>query len=296
LTELEHGGGDGEPRENTPHIVVGLGASAGGITALKDFFAHVPSDSGAAFVVVLHLSPGHESHLAEVLQVSARIPVVPATQTVRLEADHIYVISPNTSLRMADGHLSVSDTLSMEERRGPVDIFLRTLADTHATRAVAILLSGTGADGSSGLKRVKEHGGVIMAQDPAESEHDDMPRNAIATKMVDYVLPVAEMTAKLVALARRLGPPDRDRLHPAVDGGLEALADIVTFVRQRTGHDFSNYKTATVLRRIARRQHLHDLPDTEAYARFLREHQDEVPALQRELLISVTHFFRDPCL
>ena len=156
----------------------------------------MPPDSGAAFVVVLHLSPEHESHLAEVLQVSTRMPVVRATETIRVEPDHVYVISPNTSLRMADGHLTVSDTLQIDERRAPVDIFFRTLADTHGPRAVSIVLSGTGPDGSNGLKRVKEHGGVIMAQEPRESDHDDMPRNAIATGLVDYVLPVGEMPAQ----------------------------------------------------------------------------------------------------
>ena len=172
--------GDPPERETAPRLVVGLGASAGGIKALQEFFTRVPPDSGVAFVVVLHLSPEHESHLAEVLQVSARIPVVRATETLLVEPNHVYVISPNTSLRMADGHLTVSDTRQMDERRSPVDIFFRTLADTHGARAVSIVLSGTGPDGSSGLKRVKEHGGVIMAQEPRESDHDDMPRNAIA--------------------------------------------------------------------------------------------------------------------
>ena len=242
---------------------------------------------------MLHLSPEHESHLAEVLQVSARIPVVRATETLLVEPDHVYVISPNTSLRMADGHLTVSDTRQVDERRSPVDIFFRTLADTHGARAVSIVLSGTGPDGSSGLKRVKEHGGVIMAQEPRESDHDDMPRNAIGTGLVDHILPVGEMASRIVALARHLGPVRRrDPLSRST--GLDGLPEIMTLVRLRTGHDFSHYKTATVLRRIARRQHLHDLPDTGAYARFLREHQEEVQALQRELLISVTQFFRDP--
>ena len=285
--------GDPPERETAPRLVVGLGASAGGIKALQEFFTRVPPDSGVAFVVVLHLSPEHESHLAEVLQVSARIPVVRATETLLVEPDHVYVISPNTSLRMADGHLTVSDTRQMDERRSPVDIFFRTLADTHGARAVSIVLSGTGPDGSSGLKRVKEHGGVIMAQEPRESDHDDMPRNAIGTGLVDHILPVGEMALRIVALARHLGPVRRrDPLSGST--GLDGLPEIMTLVRLRTGHDFSHYKTATVLRRIARRQHLHDLPDTGAYARFLREHQEEVQTLQRELLISVTQFFRDP--
>ena len=203
-------------------------------------------------------------------------------------------ISPNTSLRIADGHLTVSDSLRLEERRAPVDIFFRTLADTHGPRAVSIVLSGTGPDGSNGLKRVNEHGGIVMAQDPRESEHDDMPRNAIATGLVHYVLPVAEMPARLLAMSRRVGDSLRDDPHASGDGGLDALPDILTLIRLRTGHDFSQYKTATVLRRITRRQQLYELPSIEAYSRLLRDHSDEVQALQRELLISVTHFFRDP--
>jgi two-component system CheB/CheR fusion protein len=287
-------GNGGAPAQHaTPRLVVGLGASAGGIKALQEFFGGMPPDSGAAFVVVLHLSPEHESHLAEVLQVVTRMPVRRATETVRLEPDHIYVISPNTSLRLADGHLTVSDSLRVEERRAPVDIFFRTLADTHGPRAVSIVLSGTGADGSNGLKRVNEHGGIVMAQDPRESEHDDMPRNAIATGLVHYVLPVAEMPAKLLGMSQRMGHALQDAPEPAADGGLDVLPEILTLIRLRTGHDFSQYKTATVLRRIARRQQLHELPSIDAYSAFLRDRPDEVQTLQRELLISVTHFFRD---
>ena len=213
MTEHQQGaGGNGDrpDQDAAPRLVVGLGASAGGIKALQEFFQGMPPDSGAAFVVVLHLSPEHESHLAEVLQVVTRMPVRRATETIRLEPDHIYVISPNTSLRIADGHLTVSDSLRLEERRAPVDIFFRTLADTHGPRAVSIVLSGTGPDGSNGLKRVNEHGGIVMAQDPRESEHDDMPRNAIATGLVHYVLPVAEMPARLLAMSRRVGDSLRD--------------------------------------------------------------------------------------
>jgi two-component system, chemotaxis family, CheB/CheR fusion protein len=289
-----NGDGEGPDHLAAPRLVVGLGASAGGIKALQQFFLNMPPDSGAAFVVVLHLSPEHESHLAEVLQVATRMPVLRATATVRLQPDHVYVISPHTSLRMTDGHLTVSDPLRLEERRAPVDIFFRTLADSHGPRAVSIVLSGTGPDGSSGLKRVNEHGGITMAQEPRESEHDDMPRNAIATGLVQFVLPVAEMPAKLLVMARQADSSPRDDPQPSADTSLDTLPEILQLIRLRTGHDFSQYKTATVLRRIARRQQLHELPRIEAYSRFLRDHPDEVQALQRELLISVTHFFRDP--
>jgi two-component system CheB/CheR fusion protein len=281
-----------EPDPTSPVLVVGLGASAGGIQALQEFFRGVTPDIGAAYVVVLHLSPEHESRLADVLQAVASIPVTRVTQTLRVERDHVYVISPNTSLRMADGLLTVSDTLRAEERRAPVDIFFRTLADTHGHRAACIVLSGTGPNGSNGLKRIKEQGGLVIAQDPDECQHPDMPRNAIATDLVDHVLAVGKMPAKVQALARQLGPRADNRVEVHLKA-IEPLPEILTLVRLRTGHDFSHYKAATVLRRIDRRQHVHQLPDLPAYASFLQEHPDEVLALQAELLISVTQFFRD---
>jgi two-component system, chemotaxis family, CheB/CheR fusion protein len=295
MSEIDHGSTCPEPSDDAtrPSIVVGLGASAGGVQALLEFFRHTTTESGAAYVVVLHLSPEHESRLADVLRTAASIPVTRVAETVRVERDHVYVISPNTSLRMADGLLTVSDTLRGEERRAPIDIFFRTLGDTHGSRAVCIVLSGTGPDGSNGLKRIKELGGFVIAQDPNECEHLDMPRNAIATGLVDDVLSAAEMPARLLALARQLGPPSQDESPQQIERAVEPLAEILTLVRLRTGHDFSHYKTATLLRRIERRRTLHQLPDLAPYVQFLRTSPEELEALQRELLVSVTHFFRD---
>jgi two-component system CheB/CheR fusion protein len=277
-----------------PSLVVGLGASAGGITALQQFFALVPPASGIAYVVVLHLSPDHESRLAELLQHATVLPVLRVSETTDLLPDRVYVISPNTSLRIEDGRLLVSDVLRLEERRAPVDIFFRTLADTYGPHAVAIVLSGTGPNGSHGIKRVKERGGLVIAQDPAEAEHDDMPRNSVATGAVDYVLRVAEIPARVGLYNTQHGAdaPSSPPLPP--DVAADTLRDILALVRVRTGQDFSNYKPATVMRRIERRQTLHDLPDLPAYARFLRQHPGEAVALLKELLISVTQFFRDP--
>jgi two-component system, chemotaxis family, CheB/CheR fusion protein len=284
-----------EPRGgNTPSrpsgLVVGLGASAGGIEALQAFFSHVAPDSGAAYVVILHLSPERESHLAEVLQTVTAMPVVQVHETSPFEPDHVYVISPKTSLRMTDGLLTVTPMERPEERRAPVDIFFRALAEAHGSRAVGIVLSGTGADGSSGIRRLKEYGGLTIAQDPAEASRDDMPRSAVAGGLVDYVLPVREMPARLRAYADQAGrdwPPD------AADEFAERLREIVAILRRRTGHDFSQYKRGTLLRRIDRRRHVHALPDLAAYAQVLRERQDESAALLKDLLISVTNFFRD---
>ena len=289
--------GDAEPmsrQAGDDFLVVGLGASAGGIKALKEFFAQVPPDSGMAYVVILHLSPEHESRLAEVLQAATELPVTQVRGSVRIEPNRVYVIPPNRSLAMSNGRLTLSRLKGVEERRAPVDIFFRTLAESKHERAVSVVLSGTGADGSMGMKRVKEMGGVCVVQDPREAEYGDMPRHSIATGLVDYVLPVAEIPQKLVAYSARLGQtrvPVGELERPDTDE--QALRQIFTQLRVRTGHDFSNYKRATVLRRIERRINVHELSDLQAYALFMREHADEARALLRDLLISVTNFFRD---
>jgi two-component system CheB/CheR fusion protein len=289
------GGNGGEPGAGEDFLIVGLGASAGGIHALKEFFAQVPADSGMAYVVILHLSPDHESKLAEVLQLTSAIPVTQVQDRVRVLPDHVYVISPNRSLKMQDGHLTLSEIKRIEERRAPVDIFFRTLAESHHSRAVCVVLSGTGADGSMGMKRVKEYGGICVAQEPVEAEYSDMPRNAIATGLVDYVLPVSSIPSKITAYKEHLGSiriPVEMHERPEADD--LALREIFTQLRVRTGHDFSNYKRSTVLRRIERRISVQQLPDVSAYARYFREQPDEARALLKDLLISVTNFFRDP--
>ena len=169
--------------------IVGLGGSAGGIAALQEFFAVMPVDSGLAFVVILHLSPHHESTLAEMFQRSTAMPVVAATDGVAVEPNSVYLIPPGKFLASVDGHLSLTDAQEPRGRRVAVDYFFRTLAETHGAQSLAVVLSGAGGDGALGLKRVKELGGLTIAQDPDEAEHPDMPRAAIATGVVDWVLP-----------------------------------------------------------------------------------------------------------
>jgi two-component system CheB/CheR fusion protein len=275
-------------------VVVGIGASAGGIRACREFFAATPADSGMAYVVILHLSPDHESHLAEVLQHESRMPVTQVTDPAPIEPNHVYVIPPNKSLAMVDETLVLSEIGRIEERRSPVDVFLRTLAQSRRSNAVCVILSGTGPNGSNGLRQIKERGGVVLAQDPEQAEYDDMPRHAIATGLVDLVLPVAEMPRRILAWRDGRGrvtspeaPPPRG------DGDREALRDILMELRRDTGHDFSSYKEAAILRRIERRLALHQTTTLAEYVRIIREHADEPKALLRDLLISVTHFFRD---
>ena len=272
-------------------VVVGLGGSAGSIPAFREFFRNVPHDSGMAYVVILHLSPEYESRLAEILQSSTAIAVHQVRESVKVEPNQVYVIPPNKSLALRGGMLHVSDISGHEERRAPVDIFFRTLADTLDSRAVCVIVSGTGADGSMGLRRVKEYNGLVLAQDPSEAEFGDMPRSSIATGLVDYVIPVADMPRKIAAYRAQL---DSMPLQ-ADDSGEEeqALIDVFTQLRLRTGHDFTNYKRATVLRRIQRRLAVREVGSLAAYAQLLRERIDEADALLRELLISVTNFFRD---
>lgn len=248
-----------------------------------------------AYVVILHLSPEHDSILADVLQSSAAIPVTQVQEEqVKVEPDHVYVIPPNQSLRMFDGYLELSNVTRIEERRAPVDIFFRTLAESHDSRAVGVILSGTGANGSMGIKRIKEKGGVVIVQDPNEAEYNDMPRNSLATGLVDFSLPAAEIPSRIITYCNQLG-----KVQIAVDPDApaetdeQALRDILTQLRMRTGHDFSNYKRATVLRRIERRMNVNELTDLPSYARLMREQSPEASALLRDLLISVTNFFRD---
>ncbi|MEP6683841.1 MAG: CheR family methyltransferase [Parafilimonas sp.] len=281
------------PIQNSSFITC-IGASAGGIQALQQFFTHVPQDSGIVYVVILHLSPDHDSRLAEVLQSTTLMSVTQVNKKVQVEPNHVYVVPPNQHLTMEDGHIIVSPNTLIEERRAPVDIFFRTLAEHYAQNAVAVILSGTGANGSMGLKRVKEKGGAVFVQNPREAEYSDMPRNAIATELVDEILNVAEIPAKVIAYKNRIWavtiPVPQDALE---EDQQAALREIFTQLRTKTGHDFSNYKRATMLRRIERRISVHGLNSLAAYVDFMRKQPEETQALLKDVLISVTNFFRD---
>lgn len=255
-----------------------------------------------AFVVILHLSPDHVSTLPEMFQRCTTMRVVAATDGAKVEANCVYVIPPGKLLSAAEGGLRLSDAENPVGRRTAVDIFFRALADTHGASAVAIVLSGADSDGAIGIKRIKEHGGLTIAQDPDEAEHSSMPRSAIATGMVDWVLQVKEMPARLLAYrargkALRLpaedGPQPAKFATPAPDEAEVALRDILAFLHTRTACDFSYYKRATILRRIARRMQVNGIDDLPGYLVHLRTHTGEAVALLHDLLISVTNFFRD---
>lgn len=275
-------------------LIVGIGASAGGIQALHEFFKNVPPASGMAYVVILHLSPDHDSSLAQVLQQVTKIPVTQVTEKVRIKPNQIYVVPPNRHLTMKDSHIIVSPNTLVEDRRAPVDLFFRTLADEMGPRAVCVVLSGTGANGSMGLKRIKERGGTTFVQNPREAEFNEMPRHSIATDLVDEVLPVADIPAKIMAYKNSMGTVEiAEEAEKRPEDQQQALRGIFTLLRTKTGHDFSNYKHPTLLRRIERRINVHNLPDLPAYSKYIRENLEETTALLKDLLISVTNFYRD---
>ncbi len=278
-------------------LVVGIGASAGGIQALQDFFRAVPADSGIAYVVILHLSPDFESQLSKILQVVSAIPVIEITEDqILVEPDKVYVIPPNKALTIIDGYLQLSARAGYEERRAPVDIFFRTLASARDGRAVAVVLSGTGSDGSMGLRRIKEFGGIVLVQEPGEAEYDDMPRNSIAQGLVDFVLPVEKIPGQIIQYRDQRNKTiilvKEDEVRKEEDQE-QTLREIFTQLRLKTGHDFSTYKRATVLRRIERRMNVREISELSEYGELVRKEKDEAIFLLKDLLISVTNFFRD---
>ncbi|MCF0062838.1 PAS domain S-box protein [Dyadobacter chenwenxiniae] len=280
------------PQKQT--LVVGIGASAGGVEALTEFFEQVTADSGLAYVVILHLSPDYDSQLTEVLSQVASIPVTRVTEKVLIQPDNVYVVPPNQHLQMLNDHITVSPNILVEERRAPVDIFFRSLAESHGPMSVGVILSGTGANGSMGLKRIKENGGAVFVQNPREAVFNEMPRQAIATNLVDDILSVNQIPAKLVSYRDSLGKVSiGEEADMRPEDQQQALREIFTHLRLRTGHDFSNYKRPTLMRRFERRINVRNLVDLPSYAAFLHDHPEETQALLKDLLISVTNFFRD---
>ena len=284
-----------DPGLTSDRVIVGIGASAGGLAALRTFFQHVPEKTGATFVVVMHLSTEHESHLAELLQSSIKLPVTQISETVGIEPDHVYVIAPGCNLSAVDSHLRVSDLEPRRRERAPIDHFFRTLGATHDGKAVGVILTGTGTDGALGIKAIRENGGLTLVQDPEEAEYDGMPRTAIATGLVDRILPISQLPDVIVKYVETrpnlVTPPDDSPTTVELE---RQVGQILARVRARTGRDFSRYKSSTVVRRIQRRMQLNHVETLEAYDALLTQTPEEASSLADDMLITVTNFFRDP--
>jgi two-component system CheB/CheR fusion protein len=275
-------------------FIVGIGASAGGVAATRAIFENLPDDPGMAFIVVQHLDPNRESELAQILQNDTGMPVEQVTDRSEVVPNHVYVIPAGKSLTIEGRALRLAEPDQPHGQRAPIDRFFRSLAASQKGHAICIVLSGMGEDGASGLKEVKSRGGITMAQLASEAQYDSMPQSAIDTGMVDFVLPIHELTEKLAAIRQsrpKIAGPEGGEL---AEGDLSTLQQLFGLLRSETGHDFSGYKRPTMLRRIARRMQIHQLEDMADYLGFLQDQPDEVHELFRTLLINVTSFFRDP--
>src|SRR5215469_9981903 len=281
------------PPEPTPAskkpIIVTIGASAGGVTALQRFFDALPEQTGAAFVVVVHLDPDRRSELPQILAGRTRMPVIQINKTEKLEADHVYVVPPDRRVQLIDHEISPTEFEEPRGKRAPIDLFFRSAAE-RVGDGFAVVLSGAGSDGAIGVRAVKEAGGIILVQDPLEAEYSSMPRSAIGSGVADFILPVRDLAARLVELIR-IKRAVKQPAEPEVDEDL--LRRVLAHLRVRTGHDFSKYKRSTVLRRLARRMQVTRADSLSDYYEILRENADEAQALLGDLLISVTSFFRD---
>ncbi|WP_167855241.1 chemotaxis protein CheB [Hymenobacter wooponensis] len=280
------------PTERFP--IVGLGGSAGSLEALELFFVNLPSRTGAAFVVVTHLGP-QQSELAKVLQSFTPLLVQEATDGMRVRPDHVYVIPPSHELSLLHGNLLLLAPTQPQSSRLPIDFFFQSLAKDAQDRAVCIILSGLGSDGTIGLKMVMENFGMVMVQQPDTALFDSMPRSAIATEFVDFVLPPEDMPTKLLEYIERplVTRPPRELSPESKSKPAHALQKIFMLIRGQTGHDFTYYKRNTLFRRIERRMNSHQIKEFTHYVRYLQEHPQEVDLLFKELLIGVTKFFRD---
>jgi two-component system, chemotaxis family, CheB/CheR fusion protein len=275
--------------------IVGIGTSAGGLAALEAFFSAMPpdSESGMAMVLVQHLSPDHKSILCELLRRYTRKQVYEAEDGMVVQRNCVYVMPPNCDMALLNGTLHLLKPTLNRGMRLPIDYFFRSLAQDQHERAICIVLSGSGSDGTLGVRAVKGEGGMVMVQDPRSTEYDSMPRSAIATGLVDYVLPVTEMPAQLLSyVTHAFGKLHRAILVPTPKTD-DTLKKICILVRAFTGHDFSQYKESTFIRRIGRRMAMQQLERPEEYLRFLQNTPVEVETLFHDLLIGVTNFFRD---
>ncbi len=276
-----------------PHVagqipICAIGASAGGVVALRALFQHLPEDLGLAYVIIVHLSPEHPSALADILASCTRMPVHQVDDAPELGRDRVYVIPPDRELVIDGNRITAREFTQPRGFRAPVDVFFRSIASARGD-GMAVVLSGAGSDGASGVRAVTEAGGVVFVQDPEDAEFSAMPQNALTTGVVNFVAPIPLLAERIAEVAQ-----SKDSVASIDEDGIaNDLRRIVAFLRSRTGHDFASYKRATVMRRVLRRMQVCRVTDMAAYAERVRAIPEEAQALFDDLLISVTQFFRD---
>ncbi|MDP3204262.1 MAG: chemotaxis protein CheB [Hydrogenophaga sp.] len=278
---------------NSAVRAVGLGASAGGLAVLEQFLAHVPPSSGLAYVVVQHLDPTQKAMLVELLQRATDMPVLEATDTMRIEPDVVYVIPPNKEMSLAGGLLHLAEPVQPRGMRLPIDLFFSSLARDQGDRSIGVVLSGMGSDGSLGLQAIKSQGGLTLAQAPESAQFDSMPKSAIATGCVDITGPVSDLPDRILRFIKSKHG-DSPGYDDEAGDGQQAIGSILGLLKERSKYDLSDYKPSTLRRRIQRRLGVHGLTNHEAYEQFARDNPQELDLLFKEMLIGVTSFFRDP--
>ena len=273
-------------------LIVGMGASAGGLEAFKEFFESMPDAPGMAFVLVQHLDPTHKSLMVSLLKNHTNMVVTQVIDNTKVVPDHVYIIPPNKDMAIFNGILHLMDPTAARGFRKPIDFFLRSLAEDQAERAVGIILSGTGSEGTLSLKDIKGNGGLSLVQDPGSAKYDGMPRSAIAAGAEDFVLPVKEMPDMLLKYAKNRKFRPEEKPVPMSTPN-ELLEKVFILLRNETGCNFSDYKSSTVIRRIEKRMALNQITKLENYIKHLQKNRSEIQKLFKELLIGVTSFFRD---
>ena len=273
--------------------VVGVGASAGGLDAFKELVKAIPEDSGMAYILTQHLAPQYESLLAEILQKVTKIPVLEITDNIKVLPDHVYIIPSNSLLTANDGTLQL-DPLVKGDKLNVIDVFFTSLAEVHQDHTIGVVLSGTGSDGTVGLKTIKDLGGITIVQDEQTAAYYAMPQSAIAAEVVDFVLPPNQIPKHLIELIRssKILPPNFSVSEEIKEE--QTFKQILALIRNKKGVDFSYYKQTTIRRRILRRKALNKIETLKKYHHFLLENKEEQDALFKDILIPVTAFFRDP--
>ncbi len=274
-------------------VVVGIGGSAGSVDDLLRLFGSLPVDLGAAFVVVLHLSPDHQSNLDALIQHRTQMPVATVTSTVSLHPNTVSIVPPNADLAFADGAILLTERARAGGARRAIDLLFSTMGSAHGSRSIGVLLSGSGDDGARGVKELKRLGGTVVVLDPAEAQFDGMPQQAIATGQADWILSLDQIIQQLPQLVRTAAQPASDETDSPDLLDVSRLPDLIRLVRRVTGHNLSQYKSQTLIRRIARNVTRLQLPDLSAYVDRLTQRPEEVAELLTDLFINVTDFFRD---
>ncbi len=274
------------------HYIIGIGASAGGLEAIHDLFDHMPADATFSFVIIQHLSPDYKSLMAELLSKHTEMKVTDAEEGILLKPNCVYVIPNKNHMTLKNNRLRLTEKNNHQVPNNAIDIFFHSLAEDKHSNAIAVILSGTGSDGTRGIESIKKAGGMVIVQDPATARFDGMPNSAIASGFVDYVLPPALMPEEILNYTRHsmlmksfpdLSPDEEETI----------VGEIIELIHQRTNQDFSAYKRHTIMRRMVRRMTSQQIKSLGEYWEYLRTNQIEVELLAKDFLIGVTRFFRD---